>query len=295
MPLNQRERLHDRVVDASRDFGALLRPDPLEPHRISLPREPPEPRPHDRDERDRHGARSKRPTAVPERAALVDVDGRPGDDEHEAQQESGRLPPVAAPARHQEHPARDERRGDEQRTGEAEAAEEEKRREPEQRDPGRPRGAAAAAVGRARRGEEEPRAEVEHDPAPAREGQDREHEPHCRRVDTERVRDPAANARDGRALVPPPDLRERRKAGRRPALRGGAASAHFRGHRTSSAARSARRPGRARRRRAAGRLARSPDRRPARARRVPPRRARGRRRRPIPPRSRRRRARLRAG
>src|SRR5215210_4934843 len=226
--LYQRERLHYGVVDASRDFGSLLRPGPREPLRVSLPCKSPQPGADNRDECDRHGTGRERAAAVPERPTLVDVHGRPGDDEYEPEDESRRLPALAASARHQQHPAGDQRRRDEQRARKPQAAEEQEPGEREHRDRRCPRGGAARAVGGARRREEEPSAEGKHDPTPARERQDCEHEPDCGRVDAERMGDAAADAGHGGALVPPTDLRERRKAGRRPAFPQNAVNAHSR-------------------------------------------------------------------
>ena len=72
MPLDQRERLQDGVVDPCGNLGALLQPDALCPLRCQLP----EPRADHEDERSRHRSRREEATTRP---ASAEEDHGPGD------------------------------------------------------------------------------------------------------------------------------------------------------------------------------------------------------------------------
>ena len=78
MPLDQRERLQDGVVDPCRDLGALLQPYPLG----LLHRQLPQPRSDDEYERTRHRARREEAAARP---VPAEEDHRAGDQQDDAE------------------------------------------------------------------------------------------------------------------------------------------------------------------------------------------------------------------
>ena len=72
LALDERERLQDGVVDASRHLGPLLRADAARSLGVPLGGEPPGPGPEHEEECDRDGARLERRVAAVRRRVLVD-------------------------------------------------------------------------------------------------------------------------------------------------------------------------------------------------------------------------------
>src|SRR5580765_2269168 len=81
MPLDERQRLQDRVVDARGDLGALLAADACGALRVAIEREAPEPGPGDEQERSRDGARRQH---VRRGAAALEQQHRADSGEQEA-------------------------------------------------------------------------------------------------------------------------------------------------------------------------------------------------------------------
>src|SRR6266849_2873591 len=212
--LDERERLQHRVVDARGEVGSLLRADARGVLRVPLADEPPRPRREHEHERrrDRTGCEQRR-----RRAVRVPADEEQDADDREDDRGDARAPLVEPEGRasgRERGSGRDQCERPDERVGEAEASKRDDRRPDEQDRPDDP----APARRRSRRprgGQERPRAEVREDPRAAREREQREHEPHERRIDRELFRNAAAHACEHAVALHALEARERNRQAQR--------------------------------------------------------------------------------
>ena len=178
LALHERERLEDGVVDAGGHLGPLLRADPGGALGVALGGQPPGPRPEHEQERDRDGAGLERGVGPGIADVLVD-EGDHGDDPE--QDTDGDV--AAAAATDQHECGRADRERPDQRVVEAETAKGEQTPEGDQHDADHAAALRRAwpVLGRKR----EPRTNVGRHARAVGKREQRERQPHERRVDVE--------------------------------------------------------------------------------------------------------------